>query len=177
MLRIRRSYDCDGGGGGGLMDDENCGQKKSKTTKSAGFFLMFIGIWPNWMTKLIGLFWRDKAARLIVHTWAFKLLNQAARLSHSTDLAGRLAVWMCFKRHNHKLFLNRVRTTLCEWRLVQDRALVIVSVYVTSVKAPLFLIIFTVDAAINKYLKIHFKMTSKHKFFNNQTQKLPKLLW
>ncbi len=43
--------------------------------------------------KLISLIRRDKAARLIVHTWAFKLLNQAARPSYSTDLAGQLAVW------------------------------------------------------------------------------------
>ncbi len=37
----------------------------------------------------------------------------------------------------------------------QDGALVIVSIYITFVKAPLISIISTVDAAINKYLKIH----------------------
>ncbi len=46
------------------------------------------------MTKPIGLVRRDKAARLIVHTWDFKLLNQTARPSCSTDLAGQLVVWM-----------------------------------------------------------------------------------
>ncbi len=45
------------------------------------------------MTKLVVLVRCDKAARLIIHTWAFKLLNQAARPSCSTNLVGQLAVW------------------------------------------------------------------------------------
>ncbi len=48
------------------------------------------------MTQPIGLVLSDKAARLIVHTWVFQFLNQAARPSHSTDLVGRLAVWAAF---------------------------------------------------------------------------------
>ncbi len=43
--------------------------------------------------KPIGLVRRDKVARLIVYTWIFKLVYQAARPSRSTNLAGRLAVW------------------------------------------------------------------------------------
>ncbi len=50
--------------------------------------------------------------------------------------------------------------------LSQDRAFMIISVYITSVKALLISIISTVDATIKAYLNIHFKMPSKHKFFD-----------
>ncbi len=111
MSRIWGYCDCDGEGVG----DENCGRSvvdrptntKHKevslffvcevlqTMKLAGFSLMFTDFQPNRMTKPIDLIRRDKAVRLFVHMWVFKLLNQATWPSSSTDLAGRLAVWMC----------------------------------------------------------------------------------
>ncbi len=51
----------------------------------------------NQMTKPIGLIRRDKAAWLIVHTWTFKLLNQAAGQSCSTNLVGQLVLWTLLK--------------------------------------------------------------------------------
>ncbi len=71
--------------------------KSFQTTKLAGFSLMFTDIYPNWVMKPTALVRCDKATRLIIHTWVFKLFNQAAWPSRSINLAGRLAVWM---RHN-----------------------------------------------------------------------------
>ncbi len=48
--------------------------------------------------------------------------------------------------------------------------------YITSVQAPLILIIFTVDAAINKYLKIHLKMPSKHILWQTDSR-TDKTMW
>ncbi len=63
--------------------------KKSKTTKLVNFSLIFTNTYPNQMTKPISLIRRDKAARLIVHTWVFKLLNQAAPPIRQGDLPCR----------------------------------------------------------------------------------------
>ncbi len=51
------------------------------------------------MTKLIAFVLCDKAARLIIHTWVFKLLNQPIRPSSSTNLTGHLQCGRAIRGH------------------------------------------------------------------------------
>ncbi len=97
ISQIRGSCDCDGEGGkeGVVYNEncENCGQKNRRWLSRSAF------LWHSppfsqtgWWSQLASF---DAIKRLGLSSTPelFKLLNQAAWPSCSTDLAGRLVVW------------------------------------------------------------------------------------
>ncbi len=100
------------------------------------------------MTKPIGLVRRDKAARLIVHTRAFKFLNQATRPSCSTDLAGQLVVWT---RLNTALVKPFVRLT----KIQEFDTLFSLRFYYFTLTWHTFLVrFFNIDGTISKFVAV-----------------------
>ncbi len=90
ISRIRGSCDCDWRGWMTKIAAEKNQRLRSWLVAFLWCLLPFSR--TGWRSRSVGLVRCDNAARLIIHTWAFKLLNQATRPSCSTDLAGWLAV-------------------------------------------------------------------------------------